>query len=423
MNRRERRRQEKLAKRGTRPPVSTSGGFDVAATLRQALALYRSGDADGATELCRQVLRAHPDHADTLNFLGVIGVERGDAEAGIGYLRGACSAQPDNPQFHYNLGTALAAAGQLDEACASHRRALDLKPAYADAHYNLANVLRQLDGAAEAVSHYRAALDLDPGYPGAATNLASLYLETEDPKNALDACEAALRGNPGDRDALAFKAIACSELGDRKTASSILDFDRFIRCYDRPCPAGFESMRDFNRALVEHVLTHPTLTREPHNKSTRSGQQTENLAIEPKGPIAQLEDLIGAAMDDYLAAVPPSDTHPYRTHMPPLTRIDIWGTVLDRQGHQAPHMHRAAWLSGVYYAQLPDVMSMDDDTRQGWIEFGRPQDRFPCRIEPEVRIYEPKEGRMFLFPSYAYHRTIPFESDQQRISIAFDLLA
>jgi hypothetical protein len=27
---------------------------------------------------------------------------------------------------------------------------------------------------------------------------------------------------------------------------------------------------------------------------------------------------------------------------------------------------------------------------------------------------------MILFPSYFYHRTIPFESSQRRISIAFD---
>ncbi len=29
---------------------------------------------------------------------------------------------------------------------------------------------------------------------------------------------------------------------------------------------------------------------------------------------------------------------------------------------------------------------------------------------------------MVLFPSYFYHRTIPFESDEQRISIDFDVM-
>ncbi len=43
-------------------------------------------------------------------------------------------------------------------------------------------------------------------------------------------------------------------------------------------------------------------------------------------------------------------------------------------------------------------------------------------IAPEVRFYRPEEGLMFLFPSYFYHRTVPFESEQLRVSIAFDIL-
>jgi hypothetical protein len=44
-----------------------------------------------------------------------------------------------------------------------------------------------------------------------------------------------------------------------------------------------------------------------------------------------------------------------------------------------------------------------------------------CAIAPEVRFYRPEEGLMFLFPSYFYHRTVPFESEQLRVSIAFDI--
>ncbi|MCW5581951.1 MAG: hypothetical protein KIS72_11480 [Luteimonas sp.] len=34
----------------------------------------------------------------------------------------------------------------------------------------------------------------------------------------------------------------------------------------------------------------------------------------------------------------------------------------------------------------------------------------------------PEEGTMLLFPSYFYHRTLPFEDESPRISIAFDVL-
>ena len=40
----------------------------------------------------------------------------------------------------------------------------------------------------------------------------------------------------------------------------------------------------------------------------------------------------------------------------------------------------------------------------------------------EARLIKPVEGSMVLFPSYFYHRTVPFEADEVRISIAFDVL-
>ena len=40
-----------------------------------------------------------------------------------------------------------------------------------------------------------------------------------------------------------------------------------------------------------------------------------------------------------------------------------------------------------------------------------------------TRIIKPDEGLMVLFPSHFWHHTIPFESEQQRISVAFDAIA
>ncbi len=58
----------------------------------------------------------------------------------------------------------------------------------------------------------------------------------------------------------------------------------------------------------------------------------------------------------------------------------------------------------------------------GWLEFGRPQPEFRCKVEPEVKLFQPEEGLMFPFPSYFYHGTLPTETDEQRISIAFDVI-
>ncbi len=42
--------------------------------------------------------------------------------------------------------------------------------------------------------------------------------------------------------------------------------------------------------------------------------------------------------------------------------------------------------------------------------------------EAEVKLFQPEEGLMFLFPSYFYHGTTPIETEEQRISMAFDVI-
>ena len=43
-------------------------------------------------------------------------------------------------------------------------------------------------------------------------------------------------------------------------------------------------------------------------------------------------------------------------------------------------------------------------------------------MQPAVHAYQPRPGRLLLFPGYFYHCTVPFISTQRRISIAFDVV-
>ena len=120
--------------------------------------------------------------------------------------------------------------------------------------------------------------------------------------------------------------------------------------------------------------------------------------------------------------VPDTAAHPYFAHWPPLRGLFVWSIVMMRGGHQVPHIHPGGWMSGVYYAELPDVIEGTGGEHEGWIEFGTPPSGFPIAGTPLVRFIQPKAGRLFLFPSYFYHRTVPYRTDERRISIAFDYL-
>ena len=425
MNRKERRRQRRTSAKSSinADRVSNLDADTITLNLEQAKVALDMKNSELALSIVDQVLQANYNNPDALNLKATLLMNSGKTQEAIQLFLKVTEVIASFAQAHYNLGTALNSVGKTKRAIKSLQNALKIDPNYADAHFNLANSWRQIGNTNASIIHYLKTLELDSSHSAAAINLASAQLELGNPAEAYKASIQAQKIEPGNRDAFAFKAIAATEMGDKHTAAHILNPNVLVYSKQFKSQPNFDTLADFNKALVDHVLTHPTLTKEPQNKATQNGQQTDNLALGDRGPVAELQVMIGEAFDEYLENIKSDETHPYPPLIPNLTKIDIWGTVLGAQGHQAAHMHRAAWVSGVYYAKLPDVMHKAKEGHAGWIEFCRPPDEFLCTQEHNVKIIQPQEGTMVLFPSYLYHRTIPFECDDKRISIAFDLLA
>ena len=65
-------------------------------------------------------------------------------------------------------------------------------------------------------------------------------------------------------------------------------------------------------------------------------------------------------------------------------------------------------------------MVNDAEEAQGWIKFGEPS--FDAHLGEGIRRkVQPQPGRLVLFPSYMWHGTVPFRSQQIRTTIAFDV--
>jgi hypothetical protein len=348
--------------------------------------------------------------------------ETGKLDGAAAAYRRALEIEPQHVDAHYNLGIVLQEQGKLDDAIAAYRSALEFSPAFAGAWVNLGYALQSSGRLDEAISTYRRAIEIAPDYPGAHVNLGDALLELGDVKAASEACEVYLEKHPNDTSLLAWRAIVLRELGEREAARSLVDFDRFIRPVHLVAPAPYSSLVEFNTALADHVHQHPTLVYAPSRHATRFGKHSGELLAAPKGPVAHLEEEIHAAVEAYIGSVPADPEHPFVNNPPRRFGLTAWSIVLEGPGHQVPHIHPSAWLSGVYYVQLPEITSQPGQGEAGWIEFGRPPEHFHTTVEPEVKLFQPEPGLMLLFPSYFYHRTVPFESADLRISISFDVL-
>ena len=60
---------------------------------------------------------------------------------------------------------------------------------------------------------------------------------------------------------------------------------------------------------------------------------------------------------------------------------------------------------------------------EGRIEFSLRGPNYPIIDNTKLKkiSFRPKESSSIIFPSSLFHRTIPFDDDEDRISIAFDL--
>ena len=448
-----------------------------------ALLDLRAGDTKRAVERLKKATRLSPSFAQAHNHLGVALGMLGDTEAAVKPFAAASELDAEFSDAHLNLGAALKALGQNAAAAVAYQRALATSPeneearvelarlwvslekqdralraledppglpasahlalhrglvwrqtadlAAAEAEFrrsaqldpdnllaqnNLGCLLRETGRAKEATRVLRRAVALQPSHAAAQLNLGVAQLANAQPAEALDTLRRSLELQPGQTLALALKALAHQELGQAPLARELVDFDRFLF---QKRVSGVEDLPALNAALSRHVQEHPTLVADPSAQATRDGLHSGNLLAEPKGPVQVLERLIRSAIAEYVASLAGQSAHPFLQARPEQAELQAWGVVLGSGGHQLPHIHPRAWLSGVYYAQVPDASQLASE--QSCLEFGRPPADYPLQAAPRLRFVRPEPGLLVLFPSYFYHRTIPFEQHATRVSIAFDV--
>lgn len=384
--------------------------------------LRESGQPEAAVDSYQQAIALKPDHLGALVNLGATLHDLGRLDEATEAFRQALAIDPALVPALGRLSATLSAMGQHDEAIATARRALQRQPDSPEALAGLAAALRALDRDEEVLAAYRTALTANPKSDYCYNRLAELHLERGEPAEALAACDACLKHHPGHVNSLALKSAALGELGDLAQLRELVDFDRLILEKRWNTAPGFQSLAAFNGALADHVLHHPSLSYEPHGRATRLGRHTGELLVEPKGPIGALEEMICAAVVDYSSALSLDPSHPFLANPPSSWSLNIWAVVFEGQGYQVPHIHPSGWLSGVYYVTLPEAAEAPANDQAGWIEFGQPLLHHKVTVQPELRTFQPEPGLMLLFPSYFFHRTLPFQADDMRISIAFDVM-
>jgi uncharacterized protein (TIGR02466 family) len=97
-----------------------------------------------------------------------------------------------------------------------------------------------------------------------------------------------------------------------------------------------------------------------------------------------------------------------------------WSVRLGTSGFHTSHVHTRGWISSACYIDLPDSM-LDTQQQDGALSFGEPGIVTTPALRAE-HVVRPQVGMLVLFPSWLWHRTVPFSGEQTRLAVAFDVV-
>jgi hypothetical protein len=102
------------------------------------------------------------------------------------------------------------------------------------------------------------------------------------------------------------------------------------------------------------------------------------------------------------------------------TEYSLYGWLISMKsgGELKPHIHENGWLSGSIYINVPRKLKVDSGNLV--VALGEDNDATDTRIN-EKKTINVVTGSMVLFPASLMHYTIPFESEEERIVLAFDV--
>lgn len=398
-------------------------GVDAAETY---LVLGRSltglGRFDEAATAFRAAILRRPDyfeaHADLALLLWMQTEDIGLASAA---LDAAIRAFPNAHMLCATKARLLDHAGDPDGAISTLMPLTSLRGIDPEVMLRASELLTRRDPEMALELAVRAAEQL-PDNATAISKLAEALLACGKPEEASRTAHRLLGFAPLEQYGMALVATAWRILGDRRY-QELYNYDQLVKEWTIDVPSGWATLDDFLRDLKSSLERLHPMRGHPLNQSLRHGTQTlqgldkvDDPVIRAffsaiDGPIRRHIAFLEAGLGKYRDPVRARLTGGYKFN-------GVWSARLRSSGYHTDHVHPMGWLSSAFYVALPDAV---DRGREGWIKFGQPGVATSPALEAEHYV-KPEPGKLVLFPSYMWHGTVPFHADQERLTIAFDLV-
>ena len=263
------------------------------------------------------------------------------------------------------------------------------------------------------------ALRVVPANAAARTVLVAAQLGVGDARAALTHCDTLLVNAPDDQYLIALQTTAWRLLADERYAQ-LCDYKNLVVPLQLEAPPPWTDMVSFLADLkVSLNRLHNPNGHALLFQSLRHGTETTQDLVRSADPVIRaLFSSFAAPIGHYLEHIG-RGSDPLRRRNNGRWRFNgSWSVRLHTSGFHTNHVHPRGWLSSACYIELPDSMS-DAQTQDGMLTFGEPGIATTPALSAEYSV-RPSVSMLVLFPSYFWHGTVPFRSNQARLTVAFD---
>jgi uncharacterized protein (TIGR02466 family) len=411
------------------------------------IALTHLNRLDEATEVYQQAIKINPDFFEAHGNLGTVLQRQGKLDAAIASYQAGLKINLQDARGYFNLGTALRDKGDLAAAVNSYKKAIQLFANYTDAHNNLGETLRDQGDMDAAVKSYQAALALNAEHANANYNMGEFLYLAKKYDEAIPYFERSQLDDWQTRKLYclykaekfdAFKANRDALAGGMPNTSPFLatlsthysinfnEADPYSFCKNGLDFVYQNSILDKNSQLLKDLLNdiHNADIAERIQGMLHNGKQSAgNLFKRPEASFRALAELIKKEFLAYKNKFADADCELIKSFPAELEFTSSWYVKMQQGGHLSAHIHEIGWISGAVYLAMP---TPKDGSNEGAFEYGTHGDDYPIFNQQKQQNFPvahvmPNVGDIVLFPSSLFHRTIPFNSNEQRICIAFDL--
>jgi tetratricopeptide (TPR) repeat protein len=396
-------------------------GLDASETwLVYARALLATGQAEAAEGAFRETLRRAPGSLPAVLELAELRwTARADLDGALAALDEARRTGVSPTALVLKAAGLLRAAGQPDAADARLADRLRERPDDVAASLALSDALMKRGEAGQALDLLRIPLSGHPTHPSVLAQVSWAQSALGRGGEAVATARAGLALNPLSQVLLSAEATAARIAGD-PIYRRLYDYEAFVQAFEIATPRGWPSLAAYLADLLEAIAGLHRNQAHPSDQSLHGGSQTTfRLDGHPDPAIKAFFKAVDKPLLEYMARLGPGGD-PLRRRNTGAYRISgAWSVRLGVGDFHRDHLHSEGWLSSAFYVQTPrggPAMG-----REGWLRFGQPP--FPTKASLSAEHYVRAEpGKLILFPSYMWHGTEPFTTDERRTTIAFDVV-